>query len=336
MTDSMDIITILILASAILVGWSVGKNSASNVISMLVGPRITRLKSAILIVSALMFLGALLQSGHVIKTVGDGIIPKEELEKDRLITLSALITTVLFMSLVTSEAIPVSSSQAIIGSLIGASVAMGAVNKIDAGNVLKITVSWLATPILSLIISYALYTLIMIRLAKKTSLISFGEIFKLLAIVSAAFVAYGLGANDTGNAVGLVIGSSTYTDSGIILAAVSAAMILGAVSYSKKVARTVSKDITLIDPVTAFTAQFSAGIVILFYTHMGIPISATQALIGGLVGVGMTKGTGMVNKNTIKGIFIGWVITPISTAIISLGLYEVLILLLPLAPYLTQ
>ena len=324
----MDIISILILAAAILVGWSVGKNSASNVVSMLVGPRITRLKTAVLIVSALMFLGALLQSGHVIKTVGEEIIPKEELQKDRLITLSALITTVFFMAIVTSEAIPVSSSQALIGSLIGASVAMGAINKIDTSIVLKIAVSWLATPILALVLSYALYTLIMIRLAKKTSLIAFGEIFKLLAIVSTAFVAYGLGANDTGNAVGLVIGSNTYTDSGIILAAVSVAMILGAVTYSKKVTRTVSKDITIIDPATAFTAQFSAGAVIFFYTHMGIPISTTQALIGGLAGVGMTKGTGMVNKDTVRGIFIGWIITPISTAVISIGLYEILALLL--------
>lgn len=324
----MDILSILILASAILVGWSVGKNSASNVVGMLVGPRITHLKSAVLIVSALMFLGALLQSGHVIKTVGDGIIPGEELEKDRLITLSALITTVFFMSFVTSEAIPVSSSQAIIGSLIGASIAVGAAGKIDAGIVLKIVVSWLATPILALIFSYILYNLIMLRLARKTSLIAFGEIFKFLAIVSTAFVAYGLGANDTGNAVGLVIGSGTYTDSGIILAAVSVAMIFGAVSNSKKVTKTVSKDITLIDPATAFTAQFSAGAVILFYTHMGIPISATQALIGGLIGVGMTKGTGMVNNNTIRGIFIGWVITPVSTAVLSLGLYWILSLLL--------
>ena len=154
---------------------------------------------------------------------------------------------------------------------------------------------------------------------------TFSETFRLLVIIGTVFIAYGLGANNVGNSAGLVIGSNILGDR-ITLIIMGIAMGLGIVSFSKKVVNTVGRNITLIDPMTAFTAQSSAGIVIYFFTLLGIPISATQAIIGGLVGAGITKGSGMVNNKLVMKIFIGWIITPFSAAVLSILIYKILMM----------
>lgn len=326
----MDTISALILFAAVFVGWSIGANSASNVVSTLVGPSILSYKKALLLVMALMVAGALLQSGPVIKTLESGIVPKGDLENDRLIAASALLSTVIFVGIATSQALPVSSSHAIVGALAGLSLSIGIMKKANQDTLFKILLSWLLTPILSLIFAVVIYKWVLIPMSKKVSLVIYSQTFKILAVISTAFVAYGLGANNVGNSVGLVIGSGTAPDSLLILVIVILAMCFGIVSFGKKVVTTVSRNITLIDPVTAFTAQFSSGIVIYFFTIVGIPISTTQAILGGLVGVGITKGTGMFNRNLVIEILVGWIITPASAALLSILIYDILRILAPL------
>jgi len=320
----MDTISALIIIASVFVGWSIGANSASNVVSTLVGPGITSYRTAVILVTALMITGALLQSGPVINTISRGIIPEKDLQEDRLIALSALLATVLFIGVVTSQALPVSSSHAIVGGLAGSVLATGLLKEFNQPMTINIILSWFLTPVLSVVAAYVIYKAFLVPFSKKISLIIYGQSFRILAVIATAFVAYGLGANNIGNSVGLVIGSGTVKENTPIMLLIIASMCFGMISFGRKVVNTVSRNITLIDPLTAFTAQFSAGIVIYFFTVSGIPISTTQAILGGLVGVGMTKGTGMVNRSLVMEIFIGWIITPISTAILSMLIYCIL------------
>ncbi|HDI72751.1 MAG TPA: inorganic phosphate transporter [Candidatus Altiarchaeales archaeon] len=322
----MDLISILILLAAIFVGWSIGANSASNAIGTLVGPMIIDFRTAAILVAISMLMGALLQSGAVIKTIGEDIIPREDLEGDKIVTLSALLATAIFVGLVTSRAIPVSASHAIVGALVGSGISIGILKEMNIFLILKIFLSWFLTPIFSLILAFMIYEFFMIPISKRISLVTFSETFRLLVIIGTVFIAYGLGANNVGNSAGLVIGSNILGDRIITLIIMGIAMGLGIISFSKKVVNTVGRNITLIDPMTAFTAQSSAGIVIYFFTLLGIPISATQAIIGGLVGAGITKGSGMVNNKLVMKIFIGWIITPFSAAVLSILIYKILMM----------
>jgi inorganic phosphate transporter, PiT family len=323
----MDITSVFILFSAAGVGWGIGASSGANVISMLAGPQITSLRKAALIVSALVFCGALLQGGAVIDTIGNGIVSKESLSTNRLAVLSALIVTAVFVILTTLEAVPVSSSHAIVGALIGTSVGLRLTEELDSGLLSRIFASWLLTPIISLLLAFFVYKFVSAPLSKRMSLITYSEAFRWLSIMATAFTAYSLGANNIGNAVGPVLSSGVGVDANIIIAVMALSIVLGILSYSRRMVNMVSRNITVVDPVTTFTAQLSAGLVTFYFTLLGIPISAVQALIGGLVGVGLTKGFGMINSKLFVQMFIGWIVTPVIAALLSIGVYEVLVTL---------
>lgn len=321
----MDALSFLIIFTAAAVGWSIGASSGSNVISMLTGPHITNLRTAAIVVSVFLFLGAVLQGGEVTKTIGEDIIPKDELAKNRLAVFSALLAAAILIIFTTFEAVPVSASQAVVGSLVGCAIVLRLTDKLDIFEIEAIFFSWLLTPIISLILAYVIYKIISAPLSKRISLVAYSETFRLLAIMATAFTAYGIGANNIGNASGL-IASSNSADWAAAMLIGALTMVLGILFHSEGIIRTVSKNITPMDPVTSFTAQLSAGIVTYYFALTGIPISTIQALIGGLTGVGLTKGAGMTNNKLFTQIFIGWIVTPVMAAILAIGIYEIMLL----------
>ena len=80
---------------------------------------------------------------------------------------------------------------------------------------------------------------------------------------------------------------------------------------------TVGKKITYMDEYSAFIAELSEAITVEIFTQVGVPVSTSQAIVGGVVGVGLVKGARTVNKRTLMEIMIGWVSTPISAGIVS-------------------
>lgn len=73
---------LLTILMGIAVGWSIGANDAANSLGTAVGSKVLTLKQAIILISIFGFLGALLQGGHVIKTIGRGIVPLDQLDKE--------------------------------------------------------------------------------------------------------------------------------------------------------------------------------------------------------------------------------------------------------------
>jgi len=80
---------------------------------------------------------------------------------------------------------------------------------------------------------------------------------------------------------------------------------------------TVGKEITHLGEYSAFIAELSEAVTIEIFTQVGVPVSTSQAIVGGVVGVGLIKGAETVNKRTLMEIGIGWISTPISAGIIS-------------------
>ena len=80
---------------------------------------------------------------------------------------------------------------------------------------------------------------------------------------------------------------------------------------------TVGREITYLDEYTAFIAALSGAITVELFTQVGVPVSTSQAIVGGVVGVGLVKGLRTVNKRITGIIGIGWVFTPIMAGIMS-------------------
>lgn len=80
---------------------------------------------------------------------------------------------------------------------------------------------------------------------------------------------------------------------------------------------TVGKKIVELDGFSAFVSTFSAAVTVHLFTQVGVPVSTSQAIVGGVTGVGLKKGARTVSKRTLIEIAIGWVSTPLFSGLIA-------------------
>jgi inorganic phosphate transporter, PiT family len=147
------------------------------------------------------------------------------------------------------------------------------------------------------------------------------RVFALLQIATACFVAFAHGANDVANAVGpLAAVVALYRDGFETVAAQvdvpiwilivgGAGIVLGLATLGHKVIATVGKQITEITPTRGFCAEFGAATTVLLASTLGLPISTTHTLVGGVVGVGFAQGIAALNVRVIRNIVSSWLAT---------------------------
>jgi PiT family inorganic phosphate transporter len=346
----MDILLVVVLlVAAFYVGWNIGANDAANCIGTTVGAQIVSYRTAVLLMSVFVILGGTLQGHHVMKTVGKGIVITEVavyeeqnaapapdefralFPDDRLPDLAilvALLSAGLFVTIATFTSTPVSTSQAIVGGVAGVGIGIvGAqASFFKLGVLLKILGAWVISPILTMILAFTSY-LLLGRALRNTRAILWSNVLGIAVLISAAYVSYSLGANDVGNAIGPLL--NRFPDKGPQLAALGGiAMAAGALTFGHRVTDTVGKSITPLDYSGALAAQLSAAIGVHLFSILGIPVSTSQAIVGGVVGVGLTKGARAVSTQKIATIFVSWVLTPTCAAIFAAVMYRLLAYLL--------
>lgn len=276
-------------------------------------------KRAVVLTAIFALLGGLLQGHHVMETIGKGIV-KEDF--DFVAILVALLCSGFFVTLATFFRIPTSTSQAMVGGVIGIGLAVGA--KVDFSKLIIIVASWIICPLLVMALSFALYHLLGFVLRRiKVGTILLQNALGWLTILSACYVAYAMGANNAGNAVG-PIGNLGIVHPTILLGIGGVAIAVGAATYGKKVTYTVGKGITSLDLLGAFVAQVSSAFGMHLFSILGIPVSTSAAIVAAVVGVGLVKGAKTISKKTIWTILIGWVLTPCLAASASFLLYKVM------------
>lgn len=280
-------------------------------------------KNAVILVALFSILGAILQGEHVMKTIGTGIVSAEL--NYRAILVSMLCSGFL-VTLATFFRIPVSTSQAIVGGVIGIGLAVGA--EVNYSKIATIAGSWVFCPILVMGLSYVLshaMGYILRRLQYGAMLVQ--NAIGWLAIFSACYVAYSMGANNAGNAVGPIANLGIVPTKMLLLIG-GVSIAIGAATYGRKVADTVGKGITPLDIPGAFVAQISSAFGMHLFSMLGIPVSTSSAIVGAVVGVGLVKGANAIRRKTIIVIMAGWVFTPILAGVSSFVLYRLMNLFL--------
>lgn len=154
------------------------------------------------------------------------------------------------------------------------------------------------------------------------------KIFVFLQVLSACFVAFAHGANDVANAIGPVAAVLDVIKTGFVsksalvpswlLAFGGIGIVIGLATWGWRVMETIGKKITELTPTRGFCAEFSAAIVILIASKLGLPISTTHCIVGAVLGVGMAKGMKALNLGMIREIILSWVITIPASAIMAI------------------
>lgn len=285
-------------------GWSLGSNDSANIFGTGVGAKIIRYRTAIVLISIFVILGALLEGEKCFATVG------ELSALDHRMAFFTALSTAIVVSFFTFSGIPVSTSQAIIGAILGAGLYSGGM--VDFSKLDRIVICWVLTPIGGALISFLLYHLIgrlTDRFLKnpllRDTFIRWG------LILAGCFGAYALGSNNVANVTGVYVGAGVLTPfHGALIGSLS--ITLGVLTYSRKVMETVGKKIVALDGYSAFIATLAGAIVVQIFTQVGVPVSTSQAIVGAVAGVGSVKGIRAVSMRSLVEIVVGWLSTPLS------------------------
>lgn len=152
----------LTLVIGLYMAWNIGANDVANAISTSVGSKALTLKKAVILAGIFEFLGAYFLGGNVSKTIQSGIVNPDVFAQDMIVfilgMIGALIATSLWLNLASYFKLPVSTTHAIIGAVLGFGAIIGGVHSVDWLLVLSIAISWIITPLVSGFIAYFIFT----------------------------------------------------------------------------------------------------------------------------------------------------------------------------------
>lgn len=327
---------ILFLTSGLFLGWSLGANDAANVFGSAVGSKMVSYRKAAIIASVFVILGAVIQGAGASETLGKlGAV--NAIGGSFTVALAAAVT-VYFM---TKFGLPVSTTQAIVGAIIGWNLFTG--NPTDGKALTQIVSTWVSGPVLGAVFAILLY--IILKTIKKNSsmhLVRFESYIRTSLIIVGAFGAYSLGANNIANVVGVFIPAFNLQDLNLGLFTLSSARQLfllgglaiaaGILTYSKKVMEIVGNNIVELSSEAALVTVLAQALVLFLFSSSWlstvfvkiglppipmVPVSSSQVIIGCIIGIGLYKGARNINFRILGEISAGWVVTPIISGVLA-------------------
>ena len=302
------------LISALYLGWSLGANDAANIFGTAVSSRMVKFLTAGILASIFVILGSILEGKAGIETIGN--LSVMNLTTAGISSFSAAIA----VTIMTLLKLPVSTSQAVVGSIIGVGVMQ---KHIALTGLDKIIICWLGTPIGGCVVSILLYVLLA-RTVNRLRLSWAGFDFMMRAglIITGCYGAYALGANNVANVTAVFYGADFISlQAAALIGGVSIA--LGIVTFSKGVMQTVGKGIVKLDAFSALIVVLSNAITVHSYAIIGVPVSTSQAVVGAVLGIGLLKRAEALKTRAILGVFSGWIATPVIAALVSIFIYFV-------------
>lgn len=314
-----ELIELIVAIVGFFVAWNIGANDTANCVGVAVGGRILSYRRAIAIVILFVLLGATLEGWKNMETVGEGIISGpagvNPLSEIPYVLIAALIAAGIWVFTATTLGLPVSTSQSMVGAIIGAGLLITFVQpdlgaSVQYGKLGAIGISWILSPIIAALLAFSIFKIVSPTLRRIKNVVLLNQVLATLIIVAAAYSAYALGANDVGTSMGAVY--AFFGGAPQMIAIFGAvALAIGVITYSRKVMHTVGTGITRLDPTTAFAAQFGAAFTVWSFVQFGMPVSTSQAIIGAVAGAGLVKGAATVSKRKLGGIGIAWILTPL-------------------------
>lgn len=335
----MDLSILIFLSSGLFLGWSLGANDAANVFGTAVGSRMVRFVTAAFICSIFVILGAVISGAGAAHGLGKlGAV--NALPGAFMVALAAAVT----VYSMTKAGLPVSTTQAIVGGIVGWNWYSGSITDLDT--LAKIVGTWIAAPILGAIFGALIYKLTLAFVHWiKPHLLRQDLYTRIGLILAGAAASYSLGANNIGNVMGVFVASSPFTDFQVgqlfTLSSVQQLFLLGAIAiavgvftYSKRVMMTVGNSIMPLTPLAAWVVVVAHAMVLFLFSSISleyflvsnnlptiplIPVSSSQAVVGAVIGIGMLKGLKGVRQikwRVLLNISSGWISTPIISAFV--------------------
>ena len=324
------------LTSGLFLGWSLGANDASHIFGSAVGSKMVTFRKAAIVASVFFILGAVIQGSGTSNTLSKlGAV--DAIGGSFTLALAAAIT----IYMMTKFALPISTTQAIVGAIIGWNFFTG--NHTDSATLEKIVISWIAGPFIGAVFAVVLYIAVKkFKNAARIHLIRFESYIKTGLIVVGAFGAYSLGANNIANVMGVFVPAFhlkdldlwifTLNSSQQLLLLGGLAVAAGIITYSWKVMETIGNNILELSSEAALVVVLAQSLVLFIFSSTGlsnlsvriglppipmVPVSSSQVIVGCILGIGLYKGARNINFKVLGEIGLGWIISPVASGLLT-------------------
>jgi len=249
-------------------------------------------------------LGAVIEGGKLSNAIYGGVLAGPNDKATAVLLLSTLVV----MLVATVLNLPLSLTQAMVGAAlpIGFLLEVGVNWRFSA----LVAVSWVATPLVAAAFSIVVYHVTKLASGRIGSVFRRARMYATIMLGGSFYTGYALGANG----VGLVHGISTSTigNMPLLSLSLSVATVVGIYLFGHGVASTVSERILSLAGAAALAAQLGGALAVHLFTQLGVPVSITQATIGGITGIGQAKDISIMNRRIVLRIVLGWIAAPLT------------------------
>ncbi len=319
---------ILVIALAIVFDYINGFHDTANAIATSVATRALSPRVAVLMAASFNFIGAFAGTA-VAKTIGSGLV--DETTTTQTVVMAALLGAITWNLITWYFGIPSSSSHALIGGLLGATIIAAGVGALDINGIVnKVLIPMVTSPLIGFFVAFGLMLLLYwtFRNARRKPM---ARIFRRLQVVSAGFMAFSHGSNDAQKTMGIItlaLFSAGVIDSievpTWVIVVSATALSLGTAVGGWRIMHTMGHRVVKLEPVHGFAAETTAASVLLGTAALGMPVSTTHVISSAIMGVGSARGPKGVRWGVARRILLAWVITIPITASIAAAAWFVL------------
>ena len=317
---------VLLVALALAFDFMNGFHDAANSIATVVSTGVLRPHYAVAWAAFFNFVAIFIFHLKVAATVGKGIV--EPSFVDSRVIFGALIGAISWNLITWYYGIPSSSSHALIGGMIGATISKAGTDPLVAKGIIKTATFIFVSPLLGM----ALGALLMIAVSwicLRSAPRRVDRWFRRLQLASSAAYSIGHGSNDAQKTMGIIwlllisagVTSPDHLPSWVIVSCY-VAIAFGTMFGGWRIVKTMGQKITKLRPVGGFAAETGGAITLFLASSMGIPVSTTHTITGAIVGVGSAHRTRAVRWGLAGNIVFAWIVTmPAAALMAAVGYY---------------
>ncbi|NUK50506.1 inorganic phosphate transporter [Streptomyces lunaelactis] len=322
--EHITLLLAIVIVTALVFDFTNGFHDTAHAMATTISTGALKPKTAVAMSAALNLVGAFL-SVEVAKTISSGLVTEAGITPE--VIFAALVGAILWNLMTWLIGLPSSSSHALMGGLIGATIASVGVSGVNGGTVVtKVLIPAIAAPLVAGIAAF-LASRLTYKIGKNADEKATAKGYRTGQIASAGLVSLAHGTNDAQKTMGIitlalvaggVLSPGSNPPMWVILSA-GLAIAMGTYLGGWRIIRTMGKGLTDLQPQQGFAAQTSAASVILASSNLGFSLSTTHSCSGAVMGAGLGRKGGVVRWSTATRMFVAWGLTLPAAGLVAAG-----------------
>jgi PiT family inorganic phosphate transporter len=309
----VTIALVVVVVLAVIFDYINGFHDSANAIATSVATRALRPSQAVGMAAAFNFIGAFAGTA-VALTIGAGLV--DEQTTTEAVVVAALIGAITWNLLTWWFGLPSSSSHALIGGLLGATVVAAGTEALNTQGIIdKVLIPMVSSPVIGFVLGLVLMV-VLARVFFHASRRRASTGFRRAQVFSAGYMAFAHGSNDAQKTMGIItlaLFSAGVIDSievpTWVIFVSATAISLGTAMGGWRIMHTMGHRVVELEPIHGFAAETTAASVIYGAAHFGMPVSTTHVISSAIMGVGSARGLRGVRWGVARRILYAWVLT---------------------------